>query len=70
MLFYFRSRPVILVDGYVKFKTENKQIDIKEKNCRLPNGQDGTCTAIDFCIKYSGKGIPPQLGKYFCLGQL
>ncbi|CAH1154080.1 unnamed protein product [Phaedon cochleariae] len=59
--FFFRARPVVLIDGYVRFQTPQKQIDIKEKNCKLPNGQDGTCTAIDFCIKYTGKGIPDQL---------
>ncbi|CAH2004735.1 unnamed protein product [Acanthoscelides obtectus] len=59
--FFFRARPVVKVDGFVRFQTANKQIDIKEKNCRLSNGQDATCTMIDFCIKYSGKGIPDQI---------
>ncbi|KAJ8912906.1 hypothetical protein NQ315_017236 [Exocentrus adspersus] len=59
--FFFRSRPVVLVDASVRFKTPQKTIDIKEKNCVLQNGLDGTCTAIDFCIKYTGKGIPQQL---------
>nr|CAH7714873.1 unnamed protein product [Callosobruchus chinensis] len=59
--FFFRARPVVKVDGFVRFQTANKQIDIKEKNCILPNGQDATCTMIDFCIKYSGKGIPDQI---------
>ncbi|KAJ8967511.1 hypothetical protein NQ314_002826 [Rhamnusium bicolor] len=59
--FFFRSRPVVLVDAYVQFQTDNKQIDIKKKNCNLPNGQKGTCTSIDFCIKYTGKGIPQRL---------
>ncbi|XP_066258052.1 integrin alpha-PS2 [Euwallacea similis] len=59
--FFFRSRPVVRVESFVRFRTESKQIDIKKKNCNLPNGQRGTCTSIDFCIKYTGKGIPQQI---------
>ncbi|CAG9770067.1 unnamed protein product [Ceutorhynchus assimilis] len=59
--FFFRSKPVVRVEAFVKFRTLNKQIDISKKNCNLPNGQLGTCTTIDFCIKYSGKGIPQQI---------
>ncbi|CAH1104262.1 unnamed protein product [Psylliodes chrysocephalus] len=59
--FFFRARPVVFIDSYVEFKTQNKKIDIKQKNCLLPNGEDGTCTSIAFCIKYRGKGIPDQL---------
>ncbi|XP_060537100.1 integrin alpha-PS2 isoform X2 [Cylas formicarius] len=60
-VFFFRARPVVRVDAFVRFQTQKKQIDIQNKNCNLPNGQRGTCTTIDFCIKYGGKGIPPQI---------
>ncbi|CAH0555707.1 unnamed protein product [Brassicogethes aeneus] len=59
--FFFRSRPVVRVEAYVKFLTPNNLIDINHKDCRLSNGQQGTCTSIDFCVKYSGKGIPDQI---------
>ncbi|KAL1494758.1 hypothetical protein ABEB36_010304 [Hypothenemus hampei] len=59
--FFFRSRPVVRLEASVRFRAEGKQIDILKKNCNLPNGQRGTCTSIDFCIKYSGKGIPQQI---------
>lgn len=52
---------MVRVDGFVRFQTAQKQIDIKQKNCKLANGQDATCTAIDFCIRYSGKGIPEEI---------
>ncbi|XP_019873902.1 integrin alpha-PS2 isoform X2 [Aethina tumida] len=56
--FFFRARPVVKVDAFVKFNTEGNQIDLKQKNCNLLNGQRGTCTSIDFCVMYSGIGIP------------
>ncbi|XP_050304300.1 integrin alpha-PS2 isoform X2 [Anthonomus grandis grandis] len=59
--FFFRARPVVRVEAGVRFNIENKQIDIKKKTCTLPNGQKVSCTTIDFCIKYSGKGIPAQI---------
>ncbi|XP_057656467.1 integrin alpha-PS2 isoform X1 [Diorhabda carinulata] len=59
--FFFRSRPVVFIDSYVQFQSINKKIDLKQKNCHLPNGQEGTCTSIDFCIKYYGKGIPDHI---------
>ncbi|KAH1009329.1 hypothetical protein HUJ04_001698 [Dendroctonus ponderosae] len=59
--FFFRSRPVVRLEAFVRFRTENKQIDIKNKNCNLPTGERATCTTIDFCIKYGGKGIPQQI---------
>ncbi|XP_076250512.1 integrin subunit alpha inflated isoform X1 [Rhynchophorus ferrugineus] len=58
--FFFRARPVVRVEAFVRFRTRNKQIDIKTKDCKI--GQTPhTCTTIDFCIKYSGKGIPEAI---------
>lgn len=59
-----RAQPVVLVDAYVRYRTAKKQIDIKQKNCHIPNGLEAICTDIDFCIKYTGKGIPQQLCEY------
>lgn len=63
--FFFRARPVVKVDAFVKFNTEGNQIDLKQKNCNLLNGQRGTCTSIDFCVMYSGIGIPRYISKQF-----
>ncbi|KAK9889532.1 hypothetical protein WA026_006887 [Henosepilachna vigintioctopunctata] len=59
--FFFRSRPVVRVEAFVRFLTPGKQIDIKEENCRLRDGTRVACTTIDFCVKYSGKGIPSAI---------
>ncbi|KAL3268811.1 hypothetical protein HHI36_007907, partial [Cryptolaemus montrouzieri] len=58
---FFRSRPVVRVEAFVRFLTPGKQIDIKEDNCRLRDGRKVACTSIDFCVKYSGKGIPSAI---------
>lgn len=58
---FFRSRPVVRVEAFVKFLTPGKQIDIKEPHCRLRDGTRVACTSIDFCVKYTGKGIPPEI---------
>lgn len=61
--FFFRSRPVVRIEAYVKFLTANKQVDIKQSNYRLRNGVQAIKTNIDFCIKYYGKGIPQYIGR-------
>ncbi|XP_044753643.1 integrin alpha-PS2 isoform X2 [Coccinella septempunctata] len=59
--FFFRSRPVVRVEAFVRFLTPGKQIDIKDESCTLSNGKKVACTSIDFCVKYSGKGIPASI---------
>lgn len=59
--YFFRSRPVVKVDSFVKFRTKNKQISLDEKNCTLRNGQKVPCASVDFCIKYSGTGVPQRI---------
>ncbi|XP_023310590.1 integrin alpha-PS2 isoform X3 [Anoplophora glabripennis] len=59
--FFFRSQPVVIVDAYVQYRTAKKQIDIKETNCHMPDGLEAICIDVDFCMKYTGKGIPQEL---------
>lgn len=59
--FFFRSRPVVKVDSFVKFRTASKQISLDDKDCTLRDGKKVPCATVDFCVKYSGTGVPQRI---------
>lgn len=56
--YFFRARPVVKVEGHIKFHTHRKLISLEENNCTLPDGQAGTCTSFELCVKIHGVGVP------------
>lgn len=57
---YSRSRPVVFVESSVRFITPNKEIVLENKNC-THNNQRVPCTTIDFCVRYTGTGVPQSI---------
>ncbi len=65
---FFRSRPVVRVDGNVLLEVTNGQIEPENKTCTLKSGTDVSCLSIQGCLIYEGNAVANNLGKQkeFC----
>ncbi|XP_031349411.1 uncharacterized protein LOC116175429 [Photinus pyralis] len=61
--YFFRARPVVKVEAYVKFLTPHKQLFLEQKDCYKPNNPNirVTCTDIEVCVRYTGVGVPSRI---------
>ncbi|XP_068245736.1 LOW QUALITY PROTEIN: integrin alpha-PS2-like [Palaemon carinicauda] len=62
-----KARPVVnLFNHSLTFTSEGKTIDIEavgedQSGCRTPSGRPVACVGLEFCIGYTGIGVPDDL---------
>lgn len=47
-----------VIKSNVKFLTANKEINLEEKHCSLPGGEQVPCVQFEYCVTYEGEGVP------------
>ncbi|KAF5278363.1 hypothetical protein FQA39_LY05852 [Lamprigera yunnana] len=61
--YFYRARPVVKVEAYIKFLTPHKQLFLEQKDCTKPGfpSISVTCTDIEVCVRYTGLGAPSSI---------
>lgn len=57
----FRTRPVVQVKSEISFNGRSGIIDLDQQGCSLQDGTNVPCVALQYCLTYSGHGVPKFL---------
>lgn len=61
---FFRARPVVkMVEARISYISASKQISLDDDQCTLRDFTKVPCVSLEACLKYSGVGVEPFIGK-------